>query len=206
MGRHPDIPRLQRAHDMRASGASLSEIAEAFGIGIKGASELLRRAKARFAPSASAEPSGNPGELTSAVEALVSEARDVVAQLRGVRDELLEAAAPNGRRSKAHNEHDMPSELARRQVEVVARELGVDEVVARLGIGKKTVDQILAGRQLVVPPSVDAGALDRLYVIVRMTQLELEACDDEVDEVRRAIARHHRPRLIELAEGQRRGA
>lgn len=204
MGRHPDIPRLQRAYEMRQSGALLSQIAKEFDLSIKAAGELVRRAKVRFEPPAPPEPSGEVAEVRVAVSELMSEARDVVAQLRSVRDELLEASSPNARR-KAH-EHDTPNELARRQVEVVARELGADEVVARLGIGKKTVDQILAGRRLAVPPSVDGGALDRLYVIVRMTQLELEVCDDEVDEVRRAIARHHRPGLIELAEGQRRGA
>lgn len=98
--------------------------------------------------------------------------------------------------------HDAPRELVRRQLEVCARELGLEVLTERfVSVSLESLRRMLSGGATV--PMVEADELDRLYVIVRMAQFDLEPDDDEIEEVRQLIRKRQRDELRHMAEAQR---
>lgn len=98
--------------------------------------------------------------------------------------------------------HDAPKDLVRRQLEVCARELGLEVLTERfVSVSLESLRRMLSGGATV--PMVEADELDRLYVIVRMAQFDLEPDDDEIEEVRQLIRKRQRDELRHMAEAQR---
>lgn len=89
--------------------------------------------------------------------------------------------------TRTGNQRDQHPEIVRHQLIVCARELGAQGIVDQLdGLALTGVRKLLAGGP--APKiSFDLCALDRLYVVVRMAQLDIEADDDDVIQVHRAI-------------------
>ncbi len=148
-----------------------------------------------------------------AIEAVMERQNAAIAALQSQVKDLVDAVAkmgsapapapteptePTGKRHGAV----APPGLVRRQLEVVVAALGPDRVREEVaGLSAGGIRLALAGK---VVSTLDAAALDRLYVLVRAVDLDLDEAD--MDEVGRWFRRARRDRLDSLVGHQGVGA
>lgn len=95
---------------------------------------------------------------------------------------------------------DAPPQLIKHQLEVCARELG-DAIVEMLpGLALHSVRRLLQGAPEI--PRTEPDTLDRLYVIVRMLQLDIDHASVDVEQVQSIIRRNQKLRLSAIATQQ----
>ena len=116
-----------------------------------------------------------------------------------VREQLEKIAEAVGVQSRRINDRqrDAPAAVVGRMLEVCLNELGVDYVSDQLGIGRKVLERVLHRG---APPVVsDFARLERLYVCVRIWQLDIEPGDDDVEVIRQAVRRRNDRDLAQRA-------
>lgn len=185
IGRVPDFDRYREIlHLVEVEGVPAAEIAKRYRISRDAALKCIQRARTwrtriELERLQSSQQEPEPTQINK-IEARMGELETTIARLCGV----LTTIAPA---TRTGNQRDQHPEIVRHQLIVCARELGAQGVVDQLdGLALTGVRRLLAGGP--TPKiSFDLGALDRLYVVVRMAQLDIEADDDDVIQVHRAI-------------------